>query len=106
MSKAAMIVVVSFQWVLILGATPVVWAADPMPSSAPTPTKPAGEQLDPRTLPKETQTELRKDCEADAKRLCHHVIPGGGRILRCLEAHSSDLSPDCRQALSEAGLKP
>jgi hypothetical protein len=34
-------------------------------------------------------------CEADIKRLCGDVQPGGGRIQACLKEHAKDLSPEC-----------
>ncbi len=40
-------------------------------------------------------------CRADYETLCHGVMPGGGRILACLQAHSLALSPDCRKALPQ-----
>lgn len=44
----------------------------------------------------------RDACKADYGRLCSGVRPGGGRILRCMEAHVAELSPDCRAALVQA----
>jgi hypothetical protein len=38
-------------------------------------------------------------CRADRERLCAGVRFGGGRVLRCLEQHSTSLSDDCKQAL-------
>jgi hypothetical protein len=69
---------------------PAILAAETPPVSPPAESKPA-------------TADLRKLCEADAKRLCPEVKPGGGRILRCLEAHGSDLSPGCRQGLAQRG---
>jgi hypothetical protein len=69
---------------------PVIFAAETPPVSPPAEPKPA-------------TGDLRKLCEADAKRLCPDVKPGGGRILRCLEAHGPDLSPGCRQGLAQRG---
>jgi hypothetical protein len=42
---------------------------------------------------------VRQACEADYHRLCATVLPGGGRILKCLTDHDNDLTPDCRSAL-------
>jgi len=44
---------------------------------------------------------IRKFCEADAKRFCKSVIPGGGRILHCLRKHESELASDCRKVLEQ-----
>ena len=41
-------------------------------------------------------------CIADHDRLCSGVTPGGGRIVRCLVAHSEALSPACRAAMERA----
>lgn len=38
-------------------------------------------------------------CRADRERFCADVPLGGGRVLKCLEAHSSSLSDGCKQAL-------
>jgi hypothetical protein len=41
-------------------------------------------------------------CSGDRWRLCGGVIPGGGRIVRCLAANAESLSPQCRSAMREA----
>jgi len=41
-------------------------------------------------------------CRADYDRLCGDVIPGGGRILACLQAHTRELSQGCVQAIPDA----
>ena len=50
-------------------------------------------------------------CTLDRERLCAGVIPGGGRIVRCLAARPDALSPPCftamqkvSAALSSAGI--
>lgn len=45
---------------------------------------------------------LKAACSADVSHLCGWVIPGGGRILACLQAKQSELSPGCRSALPQA----
>jgi hypothetical protein len=42
-------------------------------------------------------------CAGDVARFCADVVPGGGRVLRCLDAHREELSPRCR-ATSETRL--
>ncbi|MFA5898189.1 MAG: hypothetical protein WC829_03640 [Hyphomicrobium sp.] len=41
-------------------------------------------------------------CSDDRWRLCAGVMPGGGRIVRCLAAKPNALSPHCRSAMLEA----
>ncbi len=41
-------------------------------------------------------------CAAEAEKLCQGVPAGAGRVLACLQAHVSKLSPECQQALETA----
>jgi predicted transcriptional regulator len=41
-------------------------------------------------------------CAADRDRLCASVIPGNGRIVRCLAAQPAQLSPTCKSAMEQA----
>jgi hypothetical protein len=43
-----------------------------------------------------------KTCRNDAAALCAGVIPGGGRILKCLACQSANLTPSCKTALNNA----
>lgn len=45
---------------------------------------------------------VRSACEADARALCANIMPGGGRILACLQQHAANLSAACHDALPEA----
>ncbi len=45
---------------------------------------------------------LAKICRADFNHLCNGVIPGGGRVLACLQSHAAALSQPCRDALPQA----
>lgn len=38
-----------------------------------------------------------RPCQADAKKFCADVKPGGGRLMKCLKEHEAELSPACRQ---------
>ena len=39
-------------------------------------------------------------CKADVVKFCDEVLPGGGRILVCLEAHERELSAGCQEQLA------
>jgi hypothetical protein len=43
--------------------------------------------------------KLTSACAGDVGKWCQQVPEGGGRILRCLREHASDLTSDCRSAL-------
>ena len=104
MAKRSMIGMVLLPWLMMVGSISVAWTAEP-PSAPETTTTPGAEPDQPH-LSKEIQAELRKQCEPDAKRLCRFVIPGSGRIYRCLETHTPELSAGCRKALAELVPKP
>ncbi len=44
----------------------------------------------------------REACEADFQKFCEGVIPGGGRIMKCLEQHKEQLSPACLKVVTDA----
>jgi cysteine rich repeat protein len=48
---------------------------------------------------KQRMQEMRAACEADVKRLCPNVEPGGGRVRDCLKSHQNELSPTCAQKM-------
>lgn len=41
-------------------------------------------------------------CMADRGKLCSAVLPGGGRIVKCLAAKVDQLAPECRAAMVHA----
>jgi hypothetical protein len=41
-----------------------------------------------------------KDCESELNEFCKEVQPGGGRYLRCLSAHETELSDTCKKTLA------
>jgi hypothetical protein len=41
-------------------------------------------------------------CEADFKKACANVTPGGGRIAACIKEHLAELSDPCKARLAEA----
>jgi hypothetical protein len=42
---------------------------------------------------------LMQVCRGDYDRLCAGVLPGGGRVLACLQNHANQLSTACGQAM-------
>lgn len=42
------------------------------------------------------RSRARASCKADYARFCWHVLPGNGRIFRCLQRRLPELSPACR----------
>ena len=48
----------------------------------------------------EVRARLQSACRADAQKLCANIKPGGGRLLTCLNANMSQVSPGCQAALS------
>jgi hypothetical protein len=61
------------------------------------------------TAPAQAQSNLELeivvDCIGDAGRLCVGILPGGGRVAKCLMAHQRELSPACRGAMGEEAAK-
>jgi hypothetical protein len=45
---------------------------------------------------------LMQVCRGDYDRLCADVVPGGGRVLACLQSHINQLSAACGQAMPRA----
>ncbi len=38
-------------------------------------------------------------CKADFEKYCAGTMPGGGRVLACLEKQLDKLSPDCKKVV-------
>jgi hypothetical protein len=80
-----------------MAAVPVASAADPVaPPSGQLPAPPATPPDDPSE-----HHEITPTCRAEVKQLCRGILPGGGRIKKCIEANESKLSPSCRAAVQE-----
>jgi hypothetical protein len=52
------------------------------------------------------QTQMEKErhaletyCRSDVHRLCAGIVPGEGRIERCLKRHKEEMSVGCAKAL-------
>ena len=43
-------------------------------------------------------------CHADYDRLCVGVVPGGGRVLACLQGRASELSATCARSMTRAQM--
>jgi hypothetical protein len=49
---------------------------------------------------------VRRVCEADAKRLCSGVMPGDGNLIDCLSQARKAVSQTCNGTLDAAFLRP
>ena len=85
--------VVIFAWILL----PPVCSAD---SSAAAPAQLPAPPASPAEDPSEHH-EITPSCRAEVKQYCHGILPGGGRIKKCIEANENKLSPPCRKAVQE-----
>lgn len=52
---------------------------------------------------KERARTVAKACQADARKFCQGIQPGGGRLLACLKGHGAELSAACRNMLNGDG---
>src|SRR6185369_1037463 len=87
------------------GATAAAPAAGAAPAAAgaataAAPAAPAVIVLRPMR-PREELFVLRSACGADVRSICGGVAPGGGRILQCLATNAAQLSPACKDVLSQ-----
>jgi hypothetical protein len=80
-----------------IGLPAISVAADPSERPASQPTAPSA------TTPEDPSEhhEITPSCRAEVKQLCRGILPGGGRIKKCIEANESKLSPACRTAVQE-----
>jgi hypothetical protein len=46
-----------------------------------------------------------KYCRSDVQRLCKGMMPGGGKIMKCLKAHENDLTVGCAKELKAMKAK-
>ena len=78
------------------GAAPAAAGA----AAATTPAAPTVIVLRPMR-PREELLVLRSACGADVRSICGGVQPGGGRIVQCLASNAAQLSPACKDVLSQ-----
>lgn len=84
---------------LVLG-----WTALPPVSAADPATPPSAQLPAPQATPAEDPSEhheVTPSCRAEVKQLCRGILPGGGRIKKCIEANENKLTPSCRMAVQE-----
>ena len=83
------------------GATAAAPAAGAAPAAAAAaPAAPTVIVLRPMR-PREELLVLRSACGADVRSICGGVQPGGGRIVQCLATNAAQLSPACKDVLSQ-----
>jgi hypothetical protein len=80
------------------GAAPA--AAATAPAGAAAAAAPAAIVLRPMR-PREELFVLRSACGADVRSICGSVPPGGGRIVQCLATNAAQLSPACKDVMSQ-----
>jgi len=81
-------------------AAPAAGAAPAGAAAAAAPAAPAVIVLRPMR-PREELLVLRSACGADVRSICGGVQPGGGRIVQCLATNAAQLSPACKDVLSQ-----
>jgi hypothetical protein len=53
----------------------------------------------------DARSYVLKVCDADIRRLCQGVQPGDGNLLECFFKAERNASPQCRQAVTDAGYR-
>jgi chorismate synthase len=48
-----------------------------------------------------TAKQMHQACGADIQTFCQGVQQGGGRVMQCLKAHRTELSPGCKESIAE-----
>src|SRR5689334_1327401 len=54
---------------------------------------------------RDAMRDVKDTCKDEVQKFCADVKPGGGRILRCLHKHQSELSPDCQSTVGAVKKK-
>lgn len=50
-------------------------------------------------LTRQQLMEIRAVCEADLRKLCAGVQPGGGKLSQCLQQNAASVSQPCKEKL-------
>lgn len=50
----------------------------------------------------EFTAEQRAACKGDYDQFCKGTMPGGGRVLACLQKNTDKLSPACKKVVADA----
>jgi hypothetical protein len=45
--------------------------------------------------------DFTQACKGDMTKLCNGTKPGGGRVLKCLKQHEAELSPQCKEKMTQ-----
>jgi hypothetical protein len=53
----------------------------------------------------ELTAEQRSACTGDYQKYCKGTVPGGGRIIACLNKSIDKLTPACKKALADVEKK-
>lgn len=82
-------------------ATPAAKSAAQPPASAPTPATAPPAVI--AVAPVQIFALVRTKCRAEYRTYCSDVDIGGGRVVACLQANATSLSPTCQNGLAELG---
>lgn len=56
----------------------------------------------PAAFAQELTAAQRDACMGDYEKFCKGVMPGGGRIIACLNKEADKITPACKKVLAEA----
>ena len=59
----------------------------------------------PGAFAQELTAAQRDACMGDYEKFCKGTVPGGGRIIACLNKSADKLTPACKKVLAEAEKK-